>query len=1292
MFKNLTIKTKLVLLAATTLFGLALSISIISINKSTDVMISYEMNKLSAVGISKHGEIERYFSNLKAIITSMATNRSTQNAFDAFETSFYKLQKDIDLNIENVREELKSDIESNYISNVNYEVPSSAQKRAIIEYLPKDTNALLAQYIFITDNSAPIKKKNSLTYNPKYKSSYMYAHKKHHPYLNSYLQTFNLYDIFFVDIKGNIIYTDSKENDFATNLISGTYKDSGLSRAYKKTLNLNLGEIYFEDFSPYEPSYNEPVSFISTPIFKDGKRKGVLVFQMPVEDINSIMQFEGMQKEAGLGDSGESYLVGSDYMMRSNSRFQKNIDDKIVQNLGTTIGVWKVETKSSQAVFTGQQRKGEWIIEDYRGIRVLSAFDTIDIFDQVQWAMITEIDEEEVLEPGIELKYKLLFTTIIALLIFSLITFYFIHYLIGRPLNDFQDGLLDFFEFLLGTKDSVDTLAIKSNDEIGQMTLSVNNGIDKTRENFKHKEDGLWIRDGVSQLNNLLVDAITVKEVTERSIIFVSEYLNAGVGILYLYDPENEELKEYAGYAHKTDNNLPNCYALGNGIVGQVAKQKSPINLSGVEAKEPLIHTATISHSPTNTYTYPLLYKDNLYGVIEIASFSMFDKKELDFLNASNMIIATSVYTSIQNRKVKELLQETELANMELKTNQEKLEEANVRMEEQQQKLEINNVELEEQQQQLEVINANMEEQQQQLEEANANMEEQQQQLHLSEQNLKVQNNSLEETKKELEVKANELQLSSKYKSEFLANMSHELRTPLNSIILLSQLLEKNKNLNLSDDDVKKANVIFSSGNELLRLINDILDLSKIESGKMELVVDKFDSGEFLDTINNLFEHSAQDKGLELKIIDEYKGTIHSDRDRLSQLIRNLTSNSLKFTKDGSITVRIANSKDIDKPIEISVADTGIGIPKEQQDNIFKAFIQADGSTSRKYGGTGLGLSISKEITRLLRGEISLESEESKGSVFRIKIPNLDADVKIPDVANITQHTKIASAVPKKVEINDDRNILNNDSAIVVIDDDVVYSNIVYENIKKHNHFGLIAHTAEDGLRLIRTYNVSGIILDLTLPDMDGIEVLKELKNDSKLKDIPVHIISSKDRDDSTLQIGAIGYGQKPLLEKDLDSVISKLEEFIKSKTNSNDLPKKEKKIENIDLSQLNVLVVDDDIKNIFVLDSALGEYDAKIQTAYNGKEAIQKLKEDKTIDIVLMDIMMPVMDGYEAIEAIRADSELANIPIIAVTAKAMKEDRDKSISIGADDFISKPINMEALIKLIKVWSDKKSR
>ena len=996
------------------------------------------------------------------------------------------------------------------------------------------------------------------------------------------------------------------------------------------------------------------------------------------------------------------------------------------------------------------------------------------------------------------------FNIIIILVIIVLLSFialFIAKRVIFNPLESFQNGLLGFFQYLNREKDDITLLDDSSKDEIGEMSKAVNHGIKEVQINIEQKSIEDWQKDGVTQLNQTLIKIKDVQTVCDKSIDFICSYLEAGVGVFYLLEEDKQKLVQYASFAHVVRDELSYEFGLKEGIIGQVAFQRKPILLTNVKKDDALITTGTSTQSSNNTFTFPLIYNEQLFGVIEIGTFKDIKKKDIDFIELANKIICQALTNAIQDNKVKELLENTKKANKQLEENQIKLEEANAYMEEQQQ--------------QLEEANANMEEQQQQLEEANANMEEQQQQLKISEQNLKLQNQKLEETKQEIIEKAQELERSGKYKSEFLANMSHELRTPLNSIILLSSLLQKNSKKTLNSDDIKKAKTIYESGNELLRLINDILDLSKVESGKMNIIIDKFRSEDLLKNVKDVFEYTAADKGLDFNIIDEYKDTISSDKDRILQIIRNLVSNAFKFTHEGSITVKISPSKTRD--FRISVIDTGIGIPKNKQDVIFKAFMQADGSTSRKYGGTGLGLSITRELSKLLKGSVDVESIEGTGSTFSVDLTNLSSDdytgekiYKEPETTVKTFKEERRQPTNEEV-IQDDRKLLKDgDDAYLIIDDDKIFAEIVYDEIKKEGNYALIALNAKSGLNLTKNYRIKGILLDLTLPDMDGVDVLKELKSNPHTRNIPVHIISSKDKDNQTLELGAIGYLQKPVFDGDINNVISSIDDFVekqikdlliveddkvhmdalseligsgvnitgvktsseainKIKTNNydtvvvdlglingsgyevcefiknsypnlpiiiytgKDLSEEEKRklqeysnsiiiktahsnerilneinlflhrendleedtneiFDSIDLEGTNILIVDDDIKNIFVLDAALKEFNATTFTAFNGKEALELLENNPKPDLILMDIMMPVMDGYEAMERIRENDKLKNIPIIAVTAKAMKEDREKCIKLGADDYMAKPIDINILGSLIKEWSQKKHK
>ena len=875
-----------------------------------------------------------------------------------------------------------------------------------------------------------------------------------------------------------------------------------------------------------------------------------------------------------------------------------------------------------------------------------------------------------------------------------------------------------------------------------------------------------WIKDGLKGLNEALLDASDIQDVCKRSIDYICNYINAGIGALYTYREEEQMLQQYASYAFVQRENISNYFKLGEGTVGQVALQKSPINLRNIKREHMVIETGTVCEPPLNTYTIPLIYQEKLFGVLEVGSFEIFNNHTDIFLKEADKIIAMAIFSAMQKQKVENLLKDTKKAN----------------------------IMMEKQQQELEKANAEMEEQQQELEKANAEMEEQQQQLMVSQHELREKNDSLEKIRQNIEQ-------ASKYKSEFLANMSHELRTPLNSIILLSDLLSKNKNTNLTEKDIEKAVTINKSGNELLRLINDILDLSKVESGKMELVVDRFKSGDLLTEIKDMFEVVANDRGLKFKIEDNYNDYIVNDKDRISQIIRNLISNAFKFTKEGSVTVKFENSGNSDMPVCFSVTDTGIGIPKDKQKLIFEAFKQVDGSTSREYGGTGLGLSISKELVKAMGGEITLSSTYGEGSSFIVNLANLAEEAYEPKTE--------PEIIKAPVAVVDDSNKIDlDDEVFLIIDDDEVFAKTLYEGIKEKGYNCLIALSGKDGLKKAKEYNVQGIMLDLGLFDIDGVDVLKELKGDLELQGIPVHIISGRDKDSALFKIGAIGYTQKPVLNDDIEAAIKNLAchgkkiikdlliverdikqrnalkkligknvnikgvstshnaiseikkgnydlilvalefnegtcevcEFIKynypklpiiiyankDEFNDKELEKiqeysnniilktanseervlneiktflhtvecNEEEVEyedDIDLEGMTILVADDDIKNIFVLDTALSEYGANIVRAKNGKAAIEKIKENDNIDIILMDIMMPVMDGYEAIQKIRKDETIKkDIPIIAVTAKAMKEDKNKCLKAGADEYISKPIDMSKLLQLVKIWAGKK--
>ncbi|MFA6136680.1 MAG: ATP-binding protein [Sulfurimonas sp.] len=650
-------------------------------------------------------------------------------------------------------------------------------------------------------------------------------------------------------------------------------------------------------------------------------------------------------------------------------------------------------------------------------------------------------------------------------------------------------------------EDFTHTIQVKSkSDELG---LSIVTMTDILRVNSVKNREDIYFNEGVSEFNDAITDIADITELSQEAITTISRYVGAVSGAVYGYEQSKASLELGATFAMNEFNIQSHSFKLGEGVVGQVALEKIPMHLKNIEESDYKIETATTLTNAKEVYIFPLTYEEALFGVVEIMSLRELTKVDKEYFAKVAIIFATALYTTAQNAQIKVLLEKSQQAFEELQVQSEELQESNVQMEEQQQQLTLQSRELQE------------------------------------------KNSTLALAKQEIDKRAKDLEKASKYKSEFLANMSHELRTPLNSIILLSKLLSINSDAKLDDESVKKVSVINRAGNDLLLLINDILDLTKIESGKMELVISELDSGDILEDMRGLFGALAEEKGVEFVINDNFNGVFMTDSIKLSQVLKNLLSNAFKFTKEGSVILALSLR---DENILISIKDTGIGIQNDKISTIFDAFKQVDGSISREFGGTGLGLSISKTIVELLHGHIFVESEFGKGTTFTVALPiaHEASEVKVP-------HT-------------------------------------IQEEIHENNH---------------------------------------EL----------ISFVS----DDSCLFSGN-------------------------------------------ELSNKNILIVDDDSRNIFTLTSVLENLNAEVYSAFNGKEAIEILEKEGKIDIVLMDIMMPVMDGINAIKSIRSNDNFKNIPIIAITAKTMPQDKQDCLDAGASDYLPKPLEHSALISMVKAW------
>ena len=935
-------------------------------------------------------------------------------------------------------------------------------------------------------------------------------------------------------------------------------------------------------------------------------------------------------------------------------------------------------------------------------------------------------------------------------------------------------------------------------DALGSVGESLNSMGASLKASFDLLSQKEWLQTGIASLNNVMLGDKTIQKLSKDVIEFLCQYTNSSAGVLYVID--NTELFVAGGYSYIPSKNRERIQK-GDGLIGQAITSGKLLELKVLSPDDIQINYALGQIKPTHIIAFPLM-DTRTEGAIELASIYGFSELHLEFLRAVANNIGIAIKSTQNRKRVMELLEETKSQSEELQVQHSELEAINAELEAQTEKLQASEEELRVQQEELEQTNEE-----------------------LSERSV-----LLEEKNNEIQKKSEALELTTRYKSEFLANMSHELRTPLNSILLLSRLLSENNNKSMVAEEIEFAKVIQSSGNSLLGLIDEILDLSKIEAGKMELEFLDVSTKEITDMMWNLFNLVAKEKGITFEIISkEAPIIIKTDKMRLEQILKNLISNAIKFTEKGKVTLEIKINTDDDKIICFIVKDTGIGIPLGKQPLIFEAFQQADGSTKRKYGGTGLGLSISRELAKLLRGEIILHSKENEGSTFTLclpvfgsgiqkanvdKIPPTDFTEVEPEEKPIENSKKYISAVIPD-EIEDDRDsITEGDKVILIVEDDINFAKSLLSFTRQKGYKGVVSVRGDYALNFTLLYKPVGVLLDIELPIKSGWEVLEELKNHTQTKHIPVHIMSSHKLKQESLLKGAVDFLDKPVafdkipdvflriehiinkeaqkvliiednpkhakalafyletyninseiksevadglqalnktevdcvildmgipdkqayqilesvkknpglenlpvivftgkslsikeevkIKKYADSIIVKtahsyqrmLDEvslflhLVEDKKDGKDKKESHKKLNLLNniLFEKKVLIVDDDVRNIYSLTKALEVFKMNVITAFDGKEAIKILGEHPDTDIVLLDMMMPNMDGYETAEKIRSMPKFLNLPLIAVTAKAMTGDREKCIKAGASDYITKPVDIDQLLSLLRVW------
>jgi signal transduction histidine kinase/CheY-like chemotaxis protein/CHASE3 domain sensor protein len=915
-----------------------------------------------------------------------------------------------------------------------------------------------------------------------------------------------------------------------------------------------------------------------------------------------------------------------------------------------------------------------------------------------------------------------------------------------------------------------------------------------------------WLQSGQVGLASAMLGDQRTEQLGDNLLQFLARYLDAQAGAVFVGG--GDTYRRVSTYGAPADANIPERFTPKEGLLGQAAAEGRPFIIRDVPDGYLTVASALGQDNPRHLVISPASADGAVNTVVELGFINPVDENTLALLDQASESIGVAVRSANYRAELQNLLEETQRQSEELQVQSEELR--------------VSNEELEEQSRALKESQARLEQQQAELEQTNAQLEEQARQL-------ETQRDDLARTTAAVQLKARELEQASQYKSDFLANMSHELRTPLNSSLILAKLLADNPEDNLTDEQVKFARTIQSSGNDLLNLINDILDLSKIEAGHVEIRPETVSLERLSKNIQQVFQPIAQEKNLafEIDIAPACPETIDTDVQRLEQVLKNLLSNAFKFTQRGKVQLAIRRSGD--GQVALSVTDTGIGISKEQQQSVFEAFRQADGTISRKYGGTGLGLSISRELVRLLGGSIRLRSSEGEGSTFTITIPESYDPASVaprePRVSiqadPVVQRAMAAPPAPAALsrKVDDDRDTLTDTKRILlVVEDDETFANILRDLSREMGFQSLVAGTAEEALHLAKHYMPSAIVLDVGLPDQSGLSVLDRLKRDVLTRHIPIHVVSASDHAQTALSLGAVGYLLKPVKREELADVLKKLEaklsqrmrrvlivedddvqraavgklltshdvetvavgtaaeclEHLKQQTFDcmvldlslpdasgyslletlsredaysfppvivytgrdlspddeqrlrrysksiiikgaksperlldevtlflhqvvSELPDEQQKMirkaRNRDaiLEGRRILVVEDDVRNVYALTNILEPRGARVEIARNGREALDILEKSTTlpghaIDLVLMDVMMPVMDGLTATREIRKKAEWKTLPVITLTAKAMPDDQQRCIEAGANDYMAKPLDVEKLLSLVRVW------
>ena len=1190
----------------------------------------------------------------------------------------------------------------------------------------------------------------------------------------------NLEDILFINIDGDILYTIRGQEDLGKNVFEDRFSQTLLGKACAKALE--KGVMVFSGVGYDSESYGDFASFMVTPINGDGGKKiGLMAFRLPLEEINRIM-ING----TGLGNTGETYLVGKDLFMRSNSRFIEE----------TTIISMKVDTQAvrewisslgNPVDLTGENEEDTGLLHEvgiyvnYRGRKVMGMFQNIRVGD-VDMAVVAEMAVEEAFASAENLRdimITIFFLTGIFVVLFSIL-------IAGRivnpirilsrwaknvasgdltleeiktPPNEIGDlnmsfrGVVHSFKEMTEVCDAISrgnfsrtiemrgesdilgesvarmsenltSVVMKANliasgeysaeitplsgeDELG---VALNRMTETLKRVISENERENWLKTGKTGLNDVIRGNEDLSSLCDEAVKFLSEYLGCTVGSLYVMDGEGI-LTLKGGYAFSGSGREKTKFKPGEGLPGQVALDGEIKVLEDLPEGHMELSSGLGDWKPRALLLAPLKLNEIVRGVVELASMNKITDTHKEFISVVCESLAISLNSAQAREKMKQLLEETQRQAKELELHKEDLSLKNQELNEQTRSLKLSEERLQAQQEELRQINEELEEQTRALQDAEKNLHAKKDELLKANSTLLERAELLEKQKEEigkfseevekarqaLEEKARDLELSGKYKSEFFANMSHELRTPLNSMIVLSQMLYENKEGTLTDKQIEFAQTVNTASRDLLSLINDVLDLSKVEAGKMEVQQEKLDFKDFAAHMELLFRQVANQKRLSfhVEVSDQLTGHIVTDRQKVGQIVKNLLVNAFKFTEKGGVNLLLSRPGEGDLPegwgaspresVAISVSDTGIGINTERQNAIFEAFQQEDGSTSRKFGGTGLGLSISMKLAKLICGNLSMESRKNEGSKFTLLLPDSqgasdhkDSMLEENEVGEETLPVTRRPLLGERYLVDDRKDILDGDEILLFMEADVARGENLLNLGRKMGYKCVIVEDGPGVLYYADYVSPDLILVDMDSPSLNGEEFLRKLREGSSTRDIPVICIKSSE-----------DLGDPPdmrVLEDKIQDLKNGSAHWLKAREQRANEPSMDT---NDCFKGKKALLVDDDMRNAFALGSVLEREGMNVLIGKNGKESLAFLEEHEDVDIVLMDIMMPEMDGFEAMGEIRKDERFKDTPIIAITAKAMKGDRDRCIKAGADDYLPKPVDKAKLLSLMKVWMQK---